>query len=314
MKYEPWIKLKESLDREDCELINALQELCIKEDQITLKLELDYKLGDAAESAGKLGRQNINEFLYFDGKKLVGYVGICGFGGPGSSLEITGMVHPEYRQQGIFSYLHELVMEECKRRKAGNILVLCDRKSVSGRRFIDKLGAAYHHSEYELYLQKEYPEPRQNQLSGVVFRKAANADAVEVARQNAIYFGDCTHETDNTAFEEQNISADDMILPEDEEKRGMTIYLAEIDKQIIGKVHLQLTDTVGGIYGLGVLPEYRGKGLGRALLLKAVEKLKESRAEEIMLQVDAENVRALHLYTTCGFEETSTMEYYQVNL
>ena len=91
----------------------------------------------------------------------------------------------------------------------------------------------------------------------------------------------------------------------------MTIYLAESEEEIIGKVHLQVSSGIGGIYGLGVLPENRGKGYGRAILLKAVEKLKAVKAEQIMLQVAAENEKALSLYKSCGFEETSVMDYFE---
>ena len=98
----------------------------------------------------------------------------------------------------------------------------------------------------------------------------------------------------------------------EEEKRGMTIYLAEKEQQIIGKVNLQLTSRVGGIYGLGVLPLHRGKGFGRAILHMAVEKLKEANAGEVMLQVASENSNALNLYKSCGFVETSTMDYYEL--
>ncbi len=91
----------------------------------------------------------------------------------------------------------------------------------------------------------------------------------------------------------------------------MTIYLAESEEEIIGKVHLQVSSGIGGIYGLGVLPEYRGKGYGRAILLKAVEKLKAVKAEQIMLQVAAENENALSLYKSCGFEEMSVMDYFE---
>ena len=101
-------------------------------------------------------------------------------------------------------------------------------------------------------------------------------------------------------------------MPEEEEKRGMTIYLAELDQQVIGKVHLQLTADLGAIYGLGVLPEFRGKGYGRAILLMAIERLQEASAGEIMLQVEAENANALNLYKSCGFKETSTMDYYEL--
>jgi ribosomal protein S18 acetylase RimI-like enzyme len=296
----PWIKLKENLDGVDYEMINHLQERCIQHDGSALKLELDYKLG--VNSDNSKGVQNINEFMYFDGEKLIGYIGICSFGGP---WEVNGMVDPEYRRQGVFTKLFELVKAEWKRRDSGSMLLLSDRSSEPGQNFIAGSGAGYKHSEYEMFLKKDIPA--QNPCEGITFRKATNADAREIARQNAIYFNDEYNEND---FED--IEAEDMILPEEEEKRGMTSYLVEKDGQIIGKVNLQLTSKLGAIFGLGVLPEHRRKGYGRALLLMAVEKLKEANAKEIMLQVAAENSNALNLYKSCGFVETSTMDYFEL--
>ncbi|MBO9597784.1 MAG: GNAT family N-acetyltransferase, partial [Cohnella sp.] len=95
-------------------------------------------------------------------------------------------------------------------------------------------------------------------------------------------------------------------------KRGMTVYLAEVGHRVIGKAHLQLSSGTGSIYGLGVLPEFRGQGYGRAILLRAVHRLKEANAGNIMLQVAVDNINALGLYQSCGFEETSTMDYYEL--
>jgi len=309
---KPWIKLNEYIDKEDYVLINNLQEQCVNRDKTALKLELDYKLADGAESDIKAGINNINEFIYFNGQQLIGYIGICCFGGPGAPLEVNGMVHPKFRGQGIFQKLYELVLAEWKRRDTESMLLLCDRKSVPGQRFIEKTGAKYRYSEFEMYL-RHVGNPNVKLQSGIIFRKATNADAGEVARQNSVYFNDespdiSEDKSDNSAV------AEGMILPEEEEKRGMTIYLAIIDNKVIGKVHIQLNSTIGGVYGLGVLPEYRGSGFGRALLLFAIKKLKEARAEEIMLQVAAENTNALNLYKSCGFEETSTMDYYEMKL
>nr|WP_249745576.1 GNAT family N-acetyltransferase [Mesobacillus boroniphilus] len=291
--HKPWIKLKEGIDAEDYEIINELQERCVKNDKTTLKLELDYKLGISDDSSN--GVKDINEFMYFDGEQLIGYLGICSFGGP---WEVNGMVDPEYRRQGVFAKLFELVLAEWKRRDSGSMLLLSDHSSESGQKFIAGTGAAYKHSEYEMFLRKNAPVATPD---GIVFRKATNADAKEIARQNAIYFNS-----------EEEIEADDMPLPEVEEKRGMTSYLVEKEGQIIGKVNLQLTSKLGAIFGLGVLPEHRRKGYGRALLLLAIEKLKEAEAQEIMLQVAADNSNALNLYKSCGFEETSTMDYFEL--
>ena len=287
-------------------MINDLQIECCRKDRISLKLELDYKLEDAVNSTDKTSINDINEFMYFDGKKLIGYIGICSFGGTGAPLEITGMVDPDYRRQGVFSKLHELVIAECKRRNAGNILVLCDKKSATGQKFLRSVEAVYKYSEYEMYLADESYVINEEQLCGIKFRKATNIDAYEVARQNTIYFVDHTNQENNDVPNEKNL------MPEDEEKRGMTIYLVAKDERVIGKVHLQMINGIGGIYGLGVLPENRVKGFGRAILLKSIEKLKDVKAKEIMLQVAAKNAIALKLYKSCGFQETSVMDYFKL--
>ena len=103
-------------------------------------------------------------------------------------------------------------------------------------------------------------------------------------------------------------------MPEDEEQRGFTIYLAVKDEKIIGKVNLQLSESAGGIYGLGVLPEERGKGYSRAILLLAVRMLQEANAETIYLQVLTDNEKALSLYQSCGFETSSVMDYFTLEL
>ena len=305
--HEPWFKLKSRLNYEDYDAIHTLQLQCCQEDQITLKLELDYKLSDALNSTDPAGIRDIDEFMYFDGKQLIGYLGICGFGDLSGPLEITGMVDPQYRRLRVFTRLHELVLAECKRRNARSLLALCDKNSLAGQEFLKKKGAKYKYSEFEMYLSDESFQRIDQQRLAVNLRKASNADACEIARQNRIYFADRPEKGN------EDVANTRILFPEEEERRGMTIYLAEKDDQMIGKVHLQLINGAGGIYGLGVLPECRGRGFGRAILLNAIEKLKNAKATTIMLQVAAENATALNLYKSCGFEEKSVMDYYELS-
>lgn len=318
--HKPWIKLKETIDQKDYELINKLQESCIQYDQTALKLELDYKLGAVLEDNRNSSIQNVNEFMYFNGEEIIGYIGIGSFGG--GPIEVNGMVHPEYRRQGVFKILSQLVISEWKRRNSDSILLLCDRKSSSGQEFIKKTGAHYKFSEYEMYLEENNLKSIHRQEYGIILRKATNKDAYEIARQNNIYFNKefenyendvKNNDLDIMSTEEQvSMLNEGIILPEEEEKNGMIIYLAEKDEKIIGKVNLQLISRIGGIYGLGVLPEYRGKGFGRQILTMGIEKLKEQNPMKIILQVAAENLNALNLYRSCGFKETSTMDYYEM--
>ena len=278
---------------------------CQEYEQVECKLELEYKLASAQlHGDQKQGIREINEFLYYKDQVLIGYMGICGFAGTDGPLEVTGMVHPDHRRQGIFRLLSSLVFNECKRRGSVKNYLLCDRKSDSGQAFLKSLGAVYEYSEFEMYLNPD-KDLSGRDLDVIQFKKATNADAKEIARQNRIYFNEPEEDKQDDSSEVMN-----GLLPEEEEKKGMTIYLAYLGEQCIGKTHLQCMNGLGGIYGLGVMPDERGKGYGRSILCKSEIMLYEQSASQVMLQVSAENERALCLYQSCGFETTSVMDYY----
>jgi len=289
----PIIKLKGKLDENDARDIKSLEKFCMESEEIALKLEIDYKISDAKNGSENLN--NINEFMYYDNNKLIGYIGICEFGR--NILEVNGMVHPEYRRIGIFKKLFSLVKDEGHRREAPKMLLLSDNNSIAGLGFIKSTCANHDHSEYEMFLKSNGKDVlKQN---NVILRKATNKDAKEITIQDSIYF--------NIEFNEEDIS-----MPEEKEMCGMIIYVAEVNNKIIGKINLEIRDDIGGIYGLGVLPEYRKKGYGREILISGIGKLKEKNPKEIMLQVETKNECALSLYKSCGFEVTSIMDYYKI--
>ncbi len=53
---------------------------------------------------------------------------------------------------------------------------------------------------------------------------------------------------------------------------------------------------------MGVLPEYRGKGIGRQLLQACISKARTKGITRIELEVRADNERAIALYKALGFE------------
>jgi predicted acetyltransferase len=271
-----YVKLKERLDKSDIDDISDLQRLCLEMDGVALKLEIDYKRSRAEVKTDNLS--NINELMYYEGNKLIGYIGICNFGG--TAIEVNGMVHPEYRRRGVFKKLFSLVKDEWEKGKIVKMLLLSDSSSIPGQEFIKSTGAIYDNSEYEMFLRNSLKEKLVSH--DVVLRKATNEDAREIAVQNSIYFGE--------EFKEEDIS-----MPEEEEKHGSITYLAEINKKIIGKVRLDICEGIGGIYGVGIHPEYRGNGYGRELLVLSIVKLKEKNLKDIMLQVSVKNKNALKI-------------------
>lgn len=62
----------------------------------------------------------------------------------------------------------------------------------------------------------------------------------------------------------------------------------------------------GSIQNIGVLARFRGLGLGRALLLKAISGFRSAGLSRIYLEVTAANTRAIALYRSLGFEIVGT--------
>jgi len=64
---------------------------------------------------------------------------------------------------------------------------------------------------------------------------------------------------------------------------------------------------LGAIQNLGVTPERRGLGLGRALLLRALMGFQQAGLKQAFLEVTAQNVGAIHLYQQLGFVHCRTV-------
>jgi ribosomal protein S18 acetylase RimI-like enzyme len=63
----------------------------------------------------------------------------------------------------------------------------------------------------------------------------------------------------------------------------------------------------GGIQNLGVVPEYRGKGLGKAILLQALHGFRRTGLAKASLEVTATNQTAIRMYRQVGFRFRKTL-------
>ncbi len=64
---------------------------------------------------------------------------------------------------------------------------------------------------------------------------------------------------------------------------------------------------IGAIQNLGVVPFYRGMGLGRALVRQALEGFYQAGLRRAYLEVTAENSGAVLLYRAVGFRRSKTL-------
>lgn len=92
-------------------------------------------------------------------------------------------------------------------------------------------------------------------------------------------------------------------------RRDSKIYVAEDEKNtflgylFVGEGFDTMTGmTHGFIYDIFVTEEYRGQGIGKALVEKAETYCRERGYPRILLMVSAENQSAIRLYTKTGFK------------
>lgn len=64
---------------------------------------------------------------------------------------------------------------------------------------------------------------------------------------------------------------------------------------------------VGAIQNIGIVPDYRGKGLGSVLVYHALNGFQSIGLKFATLEVTAHNVRAIQLYERLGFERTKVV-------
>lgn len=84
-------------------------------------------------------------------------------------------------------------------------------------------------------------------------------------------------------------------------------YVAEVDGNIIGAVWVRIMDDYGHVddetpsFAISLTKEYRGQGIGTALMKTMLEELKERGYKQTSLAVQKANY-AVNMYRSVGFE------------
>jgi [ribosomal protein S18]-alanine N-acetyltransferase len=97
--------------------------------------------------------------------------------------------------------------------------------------------------------------------------------------------------------------------------------IAEINNRIVGyimcKIEFGFTNfrklgfvKKGHVVSVAVLPEHRGKGLGKALMLEAINGVMNRKSDEIYLEVRKSNESAIKMYQKLGFHIKSKLRAY----
>ncbi len=83
---------------------------------------------------------------------------------------------------------------------------------------------------------------------------------------------------------------------------------------VVGFCFLSVVADEGTVLQLAVMPSFRRKGTGRALVEHAISRAKAREVSYVMLEVRVTNAPARRLYESLGFQELGVRkEYYQDN-
>lgn len=101
-------------------------------------------------------------------------------------------------------------------------------------------------------------------------------------------------------------------IDDDVQANADGIFVAEVNAQIVGYITSRIDyDTkIGSIPNLGVLPEFRGKGIGRRLIETAVQYARNRGMDYVRIETLAQNPIGQYLYPSCGFQEIARQVHY----
>ncbi|MFD2615944.1 GNAT family N-acetyltransferase [Terrilactibacillus laevilacticus] len=272
------------LNKVQLKKIQQLQKLCEAHDGIHLKLNIEI-LREREE-------EECDYFHYINGR-LAGYLALYPFG---QEVELCGMVHPEYRRQGIMSLLFKQALEVIEKKKYKKIRLNAPAKSITAKAFFDQLPCHYSFTEYQMKWVKQELADQDNLVS---IRYATRDDYQTEIQIDVQCYGMSEKEAEEEYYELK-------------QETGWRFYIIENDGVPIGKIRVEQNEDESWIYGFAIYPEFQGKGFGRESLKKilALEKDKN----EICIEVAATNRAALHLYKSCGFTVFEVQDYYDYRL
>lgn len=236
-------------------------------------------------------------YLMYEEDKLIAFLIL--FMPEKGEAEITACTHPQYRRRGCFRTLYERARNVCAEKNIHKLIYVVDSDCTIGQEAIKQ----WHRASYSFSEFKMRWNSRQQDAGGtdgeISFWPVTigNSAAYRAVAAKALEMDD---EVD--VFLEAVLPAGN--------RRG---YLEYWQGMPVGVCHVSFDDDEICIYGLGVLEEYRGKGLGKQFVRYILNEVKDE-SEEIVIEVDSDNQRAYRLYLSCGFEVEQKTDYYEENI
>lgn len=212
--------------------------------------------------------------------------------------EVTAFTMPAFRRSGQFRRLCAEAADVLKAHGVPSLLFAVEGNAAAGQAALSRIGCTeYQHTEYRMTLDclptastctdvavipvhDEHADRYRALVSAVFERERDNCDTyADATLQNPLREG----------------------------------FMLEADGAGIGVCQMNYEDGVAFLYGLELLPAYRGKGYGEAFVRGVLQAVPRDRLP-VILDVDSENQAALSLYRKLGFREVFRIDYHSMRI
>jgi mycothiol synthase len=268
--------------------------------------------------AEELGHPNFHPeddlFVAENGNSIIGYASAFLEAAINRAI-LECIIHPHHRNKGIAT---ELIRRTLRHIKASNINaahVCISDANLPGKTLALRLGFKFIRHFYELALHLDNMQFPDIGPSEFVIRSLGPDEADKLTQiQNRSFAGswgfnpntpdEIAYRINLSSCSPGNIMM--VYLKNQPISYCWTRIFAEEGSATAGKK--------GEIHMLGVDPDYRGKGIGRDVLLAGLADLKRKGVTIVNLNADGEEPVALGLYESVGFEICSRREWYEKKL
>jgi len=221
-------------------------------------------------------------------------------------------VHPEHRRRGLASKLSSCAMRRARELGVRVVHVNIMSDNAVAKSVLSRLGFSLARRFLELKLDMPNVHwPDINQATLECRHLQADEEVKLTQIQNLTFAGhwgynpntveEITYKTKLSDF-----SPEDVILACDGDKIGGFCWT-----RVVFERGSDSGEREGQIYMIGVAPDYRGKGVGKKLLLAGLNYLKSKGLKIAVLFADSENEAACALYKSIGFRVRASSLWYE---
>lgn len=231
-------------------------------------------------------------------ENLVGFLTI--YADEVHQAEITAMIAPNHRRQGLFTALKQLAEPHLNQHGVTDITYYSEQHFVDAHPAIFKSFTLPADSPELVMVANDVPAQSTLPNEKITVRQAMLADAKAIARVNFRSFPD--EET-----EEMALAYAQNTLQDPKAK----LFVLSYENQLIGTVSSDFTGLRHYLFGVAIDPDFRRRGFAAYLLGETMRQLALVTPAAFELLVDADNLAALPLYEKLGFVAKSHVLYFK---